>query len=201
MPEIKMTIEEIIYVFLPGIVCVAVYDGLANKNYKLQTYTVAGVIVGMIIKSLVDVINNSILNTGFHTDFPIFVTYIIVALVVGVSYFKVKNCITTRKIMSNYFRVDTGDNFWLKNFDLDNGTCVILYLNDKSIIQGVVQSVDDNYITLVSHCSAEDAYGDEMKKSMNKINEKTVLCVPMKNVVKFEIYYLTDNDFSKFAFK
>ena len=36
---------------------------------------------------------------------------------------------------------------------------------------------------------------------MNKINEKTVLCVPMKNVVKFEVYYLTDNDFSKFAFK
>lgn len=201
MPEIKMTVEEIINVFLPGIVCVAVYDGLANKNYKLQTYTVAGIIVGMVIKSLIDGVNNLILNTGFYTGFPIFVVYVIAALVAGVSYFKAKNCITTRKFMSNHFRVDTGDNFWLKNFDLDNGTCVILYLGNKDVVQGVVQSVDDDYITLVSHCSADNAYGDTMKDSIKSTNEKTVLCVPMKNVVKFEIYYLSDNDFSKFAFK
>mgnify|MGYP007081941776 CR=1 FL=1 len=201
MPEIKMTVEEIINVFLPGIVCVAVYDELANKNYKLQTYTVAGIIVGMVIKSLIDGVNNLILNTGFYTGFPIFVVYVIAALVAGVSYFKAKNCITTRKFMSNHFRVDTGDNFWLKNFDLDNGTCVILYLGNKDVVQGVVQSVDDDYITLVSHCSADNAYGDTMKDSIKSTNEKTVLCVPMKNVVKFEIYYLSDNDFSKFAFK
>lgn len=201
MPEIKMTIEEIVNIFLPGIVCVAAYDCLANKKYKIQTYTVAGVIVGMVIKSLIDALNNAILITGFYTGFPIFVFYIIVALLSGVLYFKAKNCIVIRKFMSKHFNVDTGDNFWTRNFDLNNGTSVILYLNDKSVAQGVVQSVDDDYITLVSHCSASGAYEEDMQKAINKTNEKTILCIPVRNIVKFEVYYLTDNDFSKFAFK
>lgn len=143
MPEIAMTIEEIVNVFVPGVVCIFVYDMLANKKYKLQTYTVAGIIVGMIIKSVMDGIN-SLFLLFWCLPIPMFPFYIVCAIFVGARIYLTRNSLKFRTFMTDVFNVDPGDNFWVRNIDLVAGTFVIIYTIDGKVVFGDVQSVDYN---------------------------------------------------------
>lgn len=200
MPEIAMTIEEIVNVFVPGVVCIFVYDMLANKKYKLQTYTVAGIIVGMIIKSVMDGINSLFLLL-WCLPIPMFPFYIVCAIFVGARIYLTRNSLKFRTFMIDVFNVDPGDNFWVRNIDLVAGTFVIIYTIDGKVVFGDVQSVDDDYITLLKHETVSEAYSDEMTIAMDCRIDETIMCVPQKNISRFEIMYKHKNDFSKLAFR
>ena len=84
-----MAIEEILNIFLPGVVCIYVYDSLAMKRYPLQTYTVAGAIIGAIIKFVVEWLNGIALK-HIQTDIPVFIAYIVFAVIVGLLFYLIK---------------------------------------------------------------------------------------------------------------
>lgn len=203
-----MTIEEILNIFLPGVACIYVYDALAMKRYPLQTYTVVGVIIGAIIKCIVDWVNGIVIKY-YQTDFPIFVVYIAFAVIVGIAFYLVKNCIAVRKIFTDIFNVDPADNFWKMHIDLKKDTLVVLCLNNGDFVLGTVQSVDDDYITLRDHAIAKKLYDEERAcvyckeviQVMKQPNKATIVCVPIKNIARFEVGYKNDSKYNDIIFR
>lgn len=195
-----MTIEEILNIFLPGVVCIYVYDTLAMKRYPLQTYTVAGAIIGTVIKFAVDWVNGMVSNY-FKSDIPIFIAYIIFAAIVGFLYYVVKNSMWFRKVCADELNIDPADNFWKMHIDFKKDTLVILYLSSGKVVSGIIQSADDDYITLRNHVTTDKAYDDVMIESMKHPNTATLMCVPVKNVARFEIGYKNDSKYNDIIFR
>ena len=195
-----MAIEEILNIFLPGVVCIYVYDSLAMKRYPLQTYTVAGAIIGAIIKFVVDWLNGIALK-HIQTDIPVFIAYIVFAVIVGLLFYLIKNSFLLRKVLADTLHVDSADNFWKMHIDFKENTLAMLYLSSGEIVSGLVQSVDDEYITLRNHTTVKELYNETASKAMETPNRGTLMCIPIKNIVRFEIGYSNKSKYKDIVFR
>ena len=195
-----MTIEEILNTFLPGVVCIYVYDALAMKRYSLQTYTVAGAIIGAIIKFCVDWLSG-IAPNYLKPNMPIFIAYIIFAAIVGFLYYVTKNNIWVRQVCADELNIDPADSFWKMHIDFRKDTLVVLYLTGGNVVSGLVQSADNDYITLRNHVTSKEAYDNKMIEAMKHPNKETLMCVPVKNIARFEIGYSKDSEYKDIVFR
>lgn len=198
MPEIKMTIDEILNIFVPGVICVFTYVALSNRKCGLQGYTLAGIVTGSIIKTVVDYVNTIALRY-YQIQFPIFIVYSFVALLISIVAYKIKNSIKVRKLISRVFHLESGDSFWTNSIDWKNGTYVVVYTTDGNIVYGAVQSANDERITLLYYCTVKTL--SELKEAVKNANTESVMCIPTKNIERFEIFYVKDTEFSQFAFQ
>lgn len=88
--EIINSIEDLLNIFVPGLICVWMFGSLANRKYDIQTYLIFGSAMGAIIKSIVDIPNNVLLNSEMDFGIPILPAYVLTGIVFAIVYYKAK---------------------------------------------------------------------------------------------------------------
>ena len=86
--------------------------------------------------------------------------------------------------------------------------CGALFDNGDFVL-GTVQSVDDDYITLRDHAIAKKLYDEERAcvyckeviQVMKQPNKATIVCVPIKNIARFEVGYKNDSKYNDIIFR
>lgn len=198
--ELLNNIDLLFNILVPGVLCVWVYAKLSLKKIDSTGYLTLSVSIGFVIKHIVDYLDTMLTQIAIK-GFPIVIVYAITGIGFAVLYYKAKNSILFRKIGSTCFGVDTGDNIWTRHIGVD-GTGALLHLDDDTYILGTIETVDDDYITLVHYCIADTPDGESMDKAAMHPFCKTVMCVPMKHVKRFEFLYANHNDkIAKYALK
>ena len=201
MNQIIVTVNDVLFIFVPGIVCLFVYGLLVSRKYDVSTYTVFGITAGTLVKFSVDSVNEVLLKF-YHIPFPIFFIYIIVAVFVAWLFHYVRTSIPISRFFAKHFGIGINDSFWERYFDLEHEMAVYVYTTDGKVSSGLVQSVDDSHINLLCHCTAKTAHGKDMVKADKHRDEHTILYIPMKNVIKMELGYINENSKkAKFALR
>lgn len=189
-------IEMLFTVFVPGAMCIWCYSKLALKKLDYQGYFVSSITLGFVIKHFVDLF----LKSSSFT-FQIIV-YIAVGIILAVVYYKIKNAPFVRYILSKYFGIDSGDNIWTRHIDFENGTSMILYLDDGRYVAGRIENADNDYIVLNNHAEADSPDGEDMQKALDNPIQ-TALCIPMSHIKRFEFVYTSskESSFKRFILK
>ena len=198
--EIINNFDVVINYFVPGILFVYIYNVLSLKRYDLTLYILIGTISGAIIKSIVDSINGFLLNF-ICLPIPILFAYFACAIILAVSYYKLKNNIHVRKFFTRTLQVETSDNFWTRYWDMAGDAAVYVYTNDGNVSFGSLQSADENDILLIQHRTAFGQREKDIDLAFDEPAKRTILRIPMKNVSRIELDNINKNsEIEKFVF-
>ena len=189
--ELINNFDSFFGIFVPGAVCVWFYTKLSLKKYEAQVYFIMSIAIGYLIQMLMGLYAGS----RFYVADLYFPVSLAVAVIVAFLYYRVKNSFWTRNICTKILGIESGDNIWTRFYD-GNGTVVYAYLTNGKVVCGIVSSVDNDYMTLVCHTTADSSDEKDMDKATDRFNDKTVLCIPMSKIDRFELTY--SNDDSKY---
>lgn len=187
MTEILNNIGILFDILIPGTLCVWCYTKFSMKKIEAQAYWALSISIGLVIKYVVDLIDSKFWWIALK-GFPITVAYAFVGLASAFLYYEIKNHVKVRKFVAKFFGIDSGDNLWTRFLD-PRGTGILLHLDDGMYILGTIRTVDDEFVTLVNYCIADTPDGESMDEAAAHPLTRTVMCVPMSYVKKFEFLY------------
>lgn len=185
--ELINNFDSLFGIFIPGAVCVWFYTKLSLKKYEAQVYFVMSIAIGYIIQWFV--YNHLVIPLlVYNVHISSFASNLVFAIAFAFVYYKVKNSFFVRNICVKVFGIESGDNLWTRFYDGKRGTAAYIYLSNGKVVFGLLTSADNDYITVIGHCttSIEDADDD------NDLIDDTVLCIPMSKVDRFELIYTND---------
>lgn len=96
--------------------------------------------------------------------------------------------------------IETGDNFWTRFLDMNARNNVVLHLNNGKVLFGVICSADNELIVLTDHCLANSDSEDDIQKAFSHVFDRSIHCVPTKNVTSMELYYEDGSKMNQFVF-
>lgn len=180
--ELINNFDSLFGIFIPGAVCVWFYTKLSLKKYEAQVYFIMSIAIGYIIQWFV---YNSLVVPllVYNVHISSFASSLVLAIILAFVYYKVKNSFFVRNICVKVFGIESGDNLWTRLYDGKRGTAVYIYLSNGKIIFGLLTSADNDYLTVVGHCTSDTVESDE------PLVEDSVMCIPMSKVDRFELIY------------
>lgn len=185
--ELINNFDSLFGIFIPGAICVWFYTKLSLKKYEAQVYFVMSIAIGYIIQWFV--YNHLVMPLlVYNVHISAFASSLVFAIAIAFVYYRVKNSFFVRNICVKVFGIESGDNLWTRFYDGKRGTAAYIYLSNGKVVFGLLTSADNDYITVIGHCttSIEDADND------NNLIDDTVLCIPMSKVDRFELMYTND---------
>lgn len=197
--EVISNIDYLLYILVPGVVFLYVYDVLAIKKYSLQTYLIAGAAIGTILKTFIDFVNSVLLNY-WQINFPIFLVYVLFAFVLAFAYFYAKNDTRVREFATNTIHIETADNFWTRYLDMEKGCFAKIYISNGNVIFGTVNSADDDYITLIDYCRAKSDSDKDIDFATKNVMTESLFYIKMHDILSIELSYEQDSKIKRFIF-
>lgn len=183
--ELINNFDSLFGIFIPGAVCVWFYTKLSLKKYEAQVYFIMSIAIGYIIQWFV--YNHLVIPLlVYNVHISSFASSLVFAIALAFVYYKVKNSFFVRNICVKVFGIESGDNLWTRFYDGKRGTVVYVYLSNGKIIFGLLTSADNDYLTVVGHCTSDKVDSNE------PLVEDSVLCIPMSKVDRFELIYTND---------
>lgn len=183
--ELINNFDSLFGIFIPGAVCVWFYTKLSLKKYEAQVYFIMSIAIGYIIQWFV--YNHLVMPLlVYNVQISSFASSLVFAIAFAFVYYKVKNSFFVRNICVKVFGIESGDNLWTRFYDGKRGTAVYIYLSSGKIIFGLLTSADNDYLTVVGHCTSDTVESDK------PLVEDSVLCIPMSKVDRFELIYTND---------
>ena len=185
--ELINNFDSLFGIFIPGAVCVWFYTKLSLKKYEAQVYFVMSIAIGYIIQWFV--YNHLVIPLlVYNVHISSFASNLVFAIAFAFVYYKVKNSFFVRNICVKVFGIESGDNLWTRFYDGKRGTAAYIYLSNGKVVFGLLTSVDNDYITVIGHCTTSIEHADDD----NDLIDDTVLCIPMSKVDRFELIYTND---------
>lgn len=183
--ELINNFDSLFGIFIPGAICVWFYTKLSLKKYEAQVYFIMSIAIGYIIQWFV--YNHLVMPLlVYNVHISSFALSLVFAIAFAFVYYKVKNSFFVRNICVKVFGIESGDNLWTRFYDGKRGTAVYVYLSNGKIIFGLLTSADNDYLTVVGHCTSDTVESDE------PLIEDSVLCIPMSKVDRFELLYTNE---------
>lgn len=177
MIEFIQNIPLLLVYFVPGAITVLLYRYFMEREQDNNTLILYGVIVSGLIKGTVDVISDKA-----HS----MIAYSLVGVAVAVIAYKIiKSHIA--QVIAGWLNVTPTSNILLNTIDLKGGTILAVHIKNGGIVNGRVDTIDKNWITLWEYSLCDP----HTEKNLNTYNQG-LLCIPMSEVKYFETAY--DND-------
>lgn len=191
--ELINNFDSLFAYFVPGAICIWVYTRLSMKKIEYAAYVIISISLGYIFKHFVD----GYIPQCMFNFIPAALLYVILGIICAILFYRIKNSFLARKFFSKVLSVETSDNLWTRFFDTKGGTKAVVYMKDGTVIYGKLTSADDTYLTLTRHCNAKSVY--DIPKALEHRRDKTVLCIKMSEVQRFEMLYMDgDSPYKEF---
>lgn len=191
-------VPDLINLFLPGFICIALFSWLNNKKYDISIMTIWGLFISFIIKTFYLAIHSVLLIKTDINDALKVLIYICTGTILAFVTAKILHCKLIQKLLYNTNNKSINEDIFDDIIDYNMSTMMQIYLKSSDVyyIGKFVFREEkglDSWIVLIDYCTVDKKTNGAIYNS-NDSGLSSTVAVNLRDVERIELIYEKDSE-------
>lgn len=195
LADLIQIIPDIIGLFLPGYIVVALCNWLINNKMDIYIIGIWSLVISYLIQNFYSAIHIFLITDVDINESIKIVIYIITALIVPFCIVEIYNCNYIKKYLEKYNHKSIFNDVFKATIDYKQRTIMHIYLKNSNVMySGIFKYNEENgvnsYIVLINYTSYKtDSDSFEIMSDAQGGNVKSSVIINMQDIERIELIY------------